>query len=74
MVDIFETAQDLVEDALGRNDPVDQIKAGIILGVFIIMTSSIGLVGTLLLAPFAFAFGFIGVLRLWSPIDDRYPL
>ena len=74
MVDITEQAQDLVEDAIGRNSPPDQIIAAVILGAFIIMTSSIGLVGTLVLAPLAFAMAGVGILRLWGPIDDFYPL
>lgn len=74
MVDITEEAQDLVEDAIGRNSPVDQMIAAIVLGAFIVMTSSIGLVGTLLLAPLAFAMAGVGLLRLWDPIDSYYPL
>ena len=71
---VADTAMKLVQDAIGMNSPGDQIVAAIVLGGFIIITSSIGLVGTLLLTPLAFAMAAVGILRLVPQIDALYPL
>ena len=70
----FEQAESLLSNAVGMGEPRDQIVAGLILTGFIILTSSIGLIGTLLLAPIAFLMVLIGVLRLSSTVDDLWPL
>lgn len=69
-----EWGESILASAIGSGSPIDQIVAALLLGGFIIMTSSIGLIGTIVLAPIAFAMAAIGVLRLWPAFDQRYPL
>lgn len=69
-----EWGESILSAAIGAGSPVDQIVAALLLGGFIIMTTGIGLVGTLLLAPLAFGMAVIGVLRLWKPFEQRWPL
>lgn len=71
---LLEQAENVLKNAVGMGTPKDQIIAGLILTGFIIITSSIGLLGTLLLAPLAFFMVVLGLLRLWGPFDDLWPL
>ena len=70
----LEQAENVLMNAVGMGSPQDQIVAGLILAGFIILTSSIGLVGTLLLTPLAFLLVVLGVLRLWGRFEDAWPL
>lgn len=63
-----------VERAIGRRSAAEQIMANVLLGAFLIISSSVGLVAMLLLVPVA-ALGFtFGVLRLWSTFDRYWPV
>ena len=73
-MDFIETGRGLLLDGIGRNGPDDQIVAGFLLGAFIIATSAVGMVGTLLLVPIPIVMIVLGVLRLSSTVDSAYPL
>lgn len=59
---------------VGAGSPEEQIVASIVLGVLLIMSSSVGLVFTVLLLPIPMATFFIGVLRLIPAVDGAYPI
>jgi len=50
--------------AMGFGTPQDQIVAWFVIGALVIVTSSIGLVGTILLLPLVFLGLAVGALRL----------
>ncbi|MFD1526040.1 MULTISPECIES: hypothetical protein [Halobacteriales] len=74
MVDIVKEAQTQIANAIGTGSPEEQIIGSVVLAAFVIMTSSIGLVGTLILVPVVLLFAFLGFLRLIPAVDDRWPL
>ncbi|MFC6720901.1 hypothetical protein ACFQGT_00445 [Natrialbaceae archaeon GCM10025810] len=74
MATIIDEAADQIANAIGAGTPEQQIVGAIVLGGGIILTSSIGLVGTLILAPLAFLFAAIGFLRLFPAVEERWPL
>lgn len=59
---------------VGAGSPEEQIVASIVLGVLLIMTSSIGLVFTLLLLWIPTLTLIIGILRLIPAVDGAYPV
>ena len=71
---IIDEAADQISNAVGTGSPEEQIIGSIVLAGFVIVTSSIGLVGTLILVPVVLLFAFIGFLRLIPAVDDRWPL
>lgn len=74
MTDPVDMGVDLTQNAVGMGTPGDQIVAGIILGVFIIVSSSFSFGATLVLAPLAFAMVGLGALRLIPQVDSIWPL
>jgi hypothetical protein len=74
MADIVDRTTDMTADAIGMGTPGDQIVAGLVLGVFIIISSSFSFGATVVLAPLAFAMVGLGVLRLVPQIDSLWPL
>lgn len=59
---------------VGGGSPAEQIVASIVLGVLLIMTSSIGLFFTIALLWIPALTLIIGVLRLAPPVDAAYPI
>lgn len=57
------TAQDLARGAVFLNGPEGLLQAWFLIGAFVIVTSSIGLVGTLLLLPLVLL--MLGVGAVW---------
>lgn len=74
MADIIKEAQNQIGNTIGTGSPEEQIIGSVILAAFVIMTSSIGLVGTLVLVPVVLLFAFIGFIRLIPAVDDMWPL
>lgn len=74
MADIIKEAQNQIGNTIGNGSPEEQIIGSILLAAFVIMTSSIGLVGTLVLVPVVLLFAFIGLIRLIPAVDDKWPL
>ena len=74
MAGLIDEASNQISNAIGTGSPEEQIIGSIVLAGFVIVTSSIGLVGTLVLVPVILLFAFIGFLRLIPAIDDRWPL
>ena len=74
MASIIDEASNQISNAVGTGSPEEQIIAAIVLAGFVIVTSSIGLVGTLVLVPVILLFAIIGFLRLIPAVDDRWPL
>lgn len=63
-----------VEAALGMSSPKAMLVAWFLIGAFVIVTSSIGLVGTLLLLPLVILGLVVAILRLVPAIEERWPL
>ena len=74
MASLIEEASNQVSNAVGTGSPEEQIIGAIVLAGFVIVTSSIGLVGTLVLVPVILLFAIIGFLRLIPAVDDWWPL
>lgn len=58
------SAKDVAAGAVGRRGPWEFLTAWFIVGAFVIITSSIGLVGTLLLLPLVLFMLALGVAWL----------
>lgn len=71
---ITDEAVTQVTNLIGSGSPEQQIVAAILLAGGIIATSSVGLVGTLVLVPAVLLFAFLGFLRLIPAVESRWPL
>ena len=71
---VLEWLETQLKRLVGAGTPTEQIVAGLLLGVLLIATSSIGLVFTLVLLPIPAIAIVIGVLRLVPAIDRAYPV
>lgn len=71
---VIDRAEALAKAGMGMGSPGAQIVAAFLIGIAIIASSSIGLVFTLLLLPLPIAMFFIGVLRLFPPVEAVWPL
>lgn len=65
---------DKVKEAVGFGSPEEQIWANLLLGILIIVSSSVGLVFMAVVLPLLAFLLVIGVLRLADPIDNLWPL
>lgn len=71
----WSTVKTVVGAAFGTGTPAEQIVAAFVLGVVAAGTTVVGFVTGVLVALFAwFVLLPIGVLRLWDPINARWPL
>ncbi len=71
---ITDEAARQISNLIGGGSPEQQIVASLLLAGGIIATSSVGLVGTLILVPVVLVGAFLGVLRLIPAVEDRWPL
>lgn len=67
-------AQSVIRGALGLKSPDEMLVSWFLIGAFVIITSSIGLIGTILLLPLVLLGLFIAVLRFVPPIERRWPV
>jgi len=74
MASLTDEAATQVANFIGAGSPEQQIVASILMAGGIILTSSIGLVGTLVLVPVVLLFGLFGFLRLIPAVEARWPL
>ena len=59
---------------VGASTPVDQIAAGVVCLVWILATSAFGWVVDLVLLPIPIAAIAIGTIRLFPPVERRWPI
>lgn len=71
---LVDISRDVLGDGIGTGTPQEQIVAALIIGGVIIATTAVGLIGTILLLPIPITMLAFGVLRLWSPFNERWPL
>lgn len=73
VVDTSEV-ESIVRGAVGLGTPAGMVTNWFLIGAFVILTSSIGLVGTLLLMPVVILGLVIGVARFFDPVEAIWPL
>lgn len=70
----IDRGKDLAYGAVGVRSPREMVVAWFLIGAFVIITSSIGLFGTLLLLPLVFVGLAIALLRFIPVVETYWPL